>query len=211
MSSKYVRKFLSLGHSKSYLVAGIPRCGTTLIWAAIASRISVYTYTDFVVDLKNFSPQRGHLYKTHDFPEQLLNSDPVKVIFMFGNPMDSALSASKAFVGREQKACEHQHSFQYGSPDQVFEYDLYRLEENFDRWYQPQSFEFCSIRYEALYEGGVEERLRDFLQLDVSLPPQVVRKSSAKEHPRYKELAEIYGNLERKVNDAEDFKVWKRK
>ncbi len=81
----------------SIVIAGIGRCGTQLMYHSVANSMGFSLADKFLVDFsEEFNYARATVYKTHDFPPKVLPSH-AKVIFMFGNPMNAAISGLNSF------------------------------------------------------------------------------------------------------------------
>lgn len=187
------------------LVGGIGRCGTTLVYKAIRSNLFYRGAKKFVVDIpsRDFKPWR--VYKTHDYAPDFI--DPrVKVIFMFGNPMDAVVSAHKILGGPMHY--KHVKSPLHSEHDQIFTKDVMLKESHFDSWMKQQSFDFLSLRYEHLYRPEVRNIVEQFLEIKLNLPEHRQRSSSWKSHSEHEALATTYASLNKKVEEAESVKVW---
>jgi hypothetical protein len=186
------------------------RCGTTLVASAICRR-NILTYRDpgFLVNTSDlFFIRRGWVYKTHDFPN-LEHFDNLKVIYMFCDPIAAAISSSRAFVGREKRASYHCHAPTTHDPRDALNRDIYRLEENFCAWYREQKFEFISVRYESLWDERARGILEGYLGRRLHFPKLTERKAKY-EISENEDLLRVYGSLKRRIDAAEDVKIWKR-
>jgi hypothetical protein len=205
---KLVRKAMPASHA-AVVVAGLGRCGTTLIHDAIIhSSIRYRISGTFAVDLERTAFKRSYVYKTHDFPPDHLPAD-VKVIYMFGNPMDAAVSAFKAF-SEQSKHYRHVKSPYSAEHGRMFEKDVMLMEEHFDRWMQRQAFSFLSVRYESIYDQGVARAISEYLGVEITLPPRLARRSSWQDHPDRQKLLATYGSLAAKVSEAPNVRLWHR-
>jgi len=152
--------------------------------------------------------RNGVIYKTHDYPNIInLENDP-KIIFMFGSPLDSAVSATKRINAWGEEHYLHLHSDKFIPNEQLIHEDALLLEDLFDSWYKIQKFPFLSVRYESLYEDNVLQRLNDFLGYRLQMIPFEERKSSWKNHPKKDILKKTYNKLLEKINNAENVKIW---
>jgi hypothetical protein len=186
------------------LIGGLGRCGTTLVFDSILE--STYSYSrarQFVIDIASFDFEKSHVYKTHDFPPEALPSH-VRPIFMFGNPMDAAVSAS----GFGEQHYIHIRSPHFPNRHKVFEEDVLLLESHFDSWMRTQNFEFASVRYENLYDAEVLAGLGQFLGVELKLPPHKKRTTDWSAHKMRDQLQKTYASLARKIQAAPAFKVW---
>ncbi len=148
----------------------------------------------FVVTINGTDFAKGNVYKTHDFPPRSLHAD-VKVVFMFGNPMNAAVSSFKAFAGPGRQHYVHAHSPFADEHENLFERDVLLMERQFRAWMQPQEFTLCAVRYEALCDGSVCDQLGQFLNCEMRFPEFRERQSSWLSHERRPELENTYGKL----------------
>lgn len=197
--------YRSLMSRNAYVVAGMGRCGTTLVFNTL--RKYGLRGTRFLRSLDEHDYKRGLVYKTHDFPCFRL-PDHVKLIFLFGNPMDIVISTHRKINEWGRKHHAHLRSDEFIENDCLFECDSLQLADHFDAWYRPQNFRFISVRYESMFEPDVRARLEDFLEMSVPWPEFRQRKADWMKHPRRDALWELYGPLYRRIEQAEDLKIW---
>lgn len=191
----------------AFVVAGMGRCGTTLMYEAL--RTYGLLGTPFLSSLTSHGVYKGgRVYKTHDFPGRSLPPH-VKLVFLFGNPMDIVISTDRKINEWGRRHHAHLGSDEFVQNDVLFERDSLRLADHFDAWYRPQPFEFVSVRYEALFDPSVRARLEHYLELAVPWPVFRKRKADWTTHPRREELWSLYGALCRRIEQAEDLTVWK--
>ena len=137
----------------SAICAGMGRCGTWWLCHSIENHfnkfVSFFNFGDIV-----FSP--GELYKTHDYPPPSALPH-MKIIYMFGSPMNIIISAMKNFDFKEAmvgklyyKSWEAFYKFHNADVlehHKIYDKDTLHLEENFDRWYKQQPFPFMTLKY----------------------------------------------------------------
>ena len=189
------------------VVAGLGRCGTKLIFKALKAHGYAH-HPDFITrfdGVAGFAP--GFAYKTHDLPPEAL-PEQVKLIFLFGDPLNIAISVHERMNAWGRRHHDHMQSALYVDNDCVFERDTLRLHEHFAAWYRPQPFPFLSVRYEALGTAAAREALADFLGHAVPLPPFRPRRSDWTTHPRREALKRVYGDLQARVAEADDVRRW---
>jgi len=211
----YVREvkrfFKSLTDDNAYIISGLGRCGTTLMQRALIDSRGVVKSKHFLSRFKDEKKYtKGSIFKTHDFPPTMLPPH-VKLIFMFGNPMNAALSGYNEFTRPEAKHFHHIGATEVPDREQVFSKDILMLERHFDTWYQQQGFDFISIRYETLYTEETLTMLAEYLGFDVHLPPYRPRSTDWNQHDRSEELEKTYGALNTKIESAENCKIWLKK
>ena len=204
---KKIRRALKPLFSKNaFIVAGLGRCGTTLMYNAITKTSNATKEKKF---LARFGEQdryvKGTIYKTHDLPPAHLPPH-VKLVFMFGNPMNAALSGFHEF--EDDRHYHHVGSDRFGHRENIFTEDILLLEKHFDSWYRPQNFEFIAIRYESLYEEQTLDMLEEYLGFRVALPPFRKRKTNWESHPMKDSLQKTYSRLDAKIRAAEACRIW---
>ncbi len=193
--------------SQSVVVAGLGRCGTTLVQRAFVQH-GFRPHNQFVNDLgTELTGPAGTVYKTHHYPPDSLPEN-VRLIFMFGNPMNIALSVHRRINKWGRDHHDHLGSDGFVSNDSVIGSDTLQLSRLFDAWYRPQGFGFMTIRYESLYEPPVRAALNDYVGFDVPLASRRARETDWESHPDSSLLLETYGELAARIDQAEDCKVW---
>ena len=204
-----VRRFLkSLSEDNAYIISGLGRCGTTLMqFALIESRglIKSRRFLSRFSDEKNFV--KGTLYKTHSAPPVRLPPH-VKLVFMFGDPMNAALSGYKEFSKENDKHFQHIGASEVPDREDIFSRDVLMLEQHFDAWYQRQGFDFISVRYETLYTEETQSMLAEYLGFRLKLPPYRQRSTDWHQHERRDELAATYAGIGNKIEAADDCRIW---
>lgn len=225
------------------IVASLGRCGSTLVYDVLGMRyyrqeyrqhviyiddhiVDDYFYTPKTIERAFDSPQgemlrgqykKGYVYKTHDFPPAYLPPH-VKVIYLFGNPVDLVLSAKQLdgltvnppderFTGLDLHIRNFRGNF--SEKEQLFEKDVLRLEDNFNRWYKQQSFPLLAIRYETLWEN--QDAIKEFTGYgNFKLPPQRPRKDikSKCDEALLEKIRGIYVGLEKKIKTCDDAKIF---
>ena len=197
---------------KSYVVASLGRCGSTLITDCIYKHISTGIKDDHRqkrVFLEKYPKEfkKGYVYKTHlypiDFPENC------KVIFTFGDPLDIILSVVRKSKKTHWKEAHFKNmgANKEDLPKIMFE-DVLGLERMFDAFYKAQSFDLLCIRYETMWEN--EDKISDFLGFKIRLPKKTARKTFPSKHDKSKIQAfkSSYESLITKIEQAEDIKRW---
>lgn len=158
----------------------------------------------------------GTLYKTHDYPPPSAQ-DHMKIVYMFGNPMNIIASAMEKFHFRESmvgrlyytpwEAFYKFHNADVLEHHKIYDQDTLHLEENFDRWYKPQTFPFVAIKYETFHQIDLEP-LYEFLGFKFDLIPYKKRESHWRDHPRCDRLWSTYKRLADKIDDAPPIKFF---
>ena len=199
------RRLLS---KEAVVVAGLGRCGTTLVHLSLIdygfspkASILLCRFEDVTKFLD------GYVYKTHDFPPKFLPNN-VKLIFMFGNPLDIVISVTNQINNWGREHHKHLGSDLFEENVSLFYKDTLQLHKHFNLWYRQQSFPFISIKYEALYKQESLAKLNEFLGFQLTLPPYRKRSSCWSNHPQKERLLETYGDLFNKVESSQDITIW---
>lgn len=197
--------------NEAIIIAGLGRCGTTLLHNSIVQNHYYKGHKQIIKfsnDIINYN--NGIIYKTHDYPpSNLLNN--VKVIFMFGNPMNTAISTHRRINEWGKSHHYHLGSEKFVENDDILSNDSLNLYNLFKAWIKSQNFEFLSLRYESLYNEPSLELLREYLGFNVKLLPYIPRKTDWNTHRERKSLELTYGDLENLIMDTCDAKIWKKK
>ncbi len=198
-------------HRDPIIIAGLGRCGTTLVYKSIMNN-HYYKGYDGIVQISNYKGtyDKRTIYKTHDYPPLKLPKN-VKVIFMFGDLYNTVVSTHYQINLFSKLHHKHLSSKGHKTNDEIFYKDTFNLNKLFEAWYQPQNFEFLSLRYESLYKKKTIEVLSEFLELDLQLLPQKTRKTDWTKNPLKEEIVKTYGVLYDKIEKSDDVKIWKIK
>lgn len=192
------------------MIVGLGRCGTTLVEESIIEnhhfrRHPDYLYVDRFAEVNSYT--KGFIYKTHDYPPDNL-PEHLKLIFMFGNPMNIALSTHKMINKWGKEHHYHLNSDLFRTNDIVIRKDTMRLNELFEKWYRPQNFSFISVKYESLYESKTLNIVSDYIGFSLKLFPKKERTSDWKTSEYSEQLKETYGDLAKKIDGSEAVKFW---
>jgi hypothetical protein len=188
------------------VIAGLGRCGTTLLTRSLVHTLKGKNY--FIDELKGSEFRSGTVFKTHDYPVFGDVKVYPKVIFMFGNPLDTIVSTIRVINEWGHKHYSHLHSKKFVPNESLIYEDGLNLERLFDEWYKPQKFSFLSIRYESIYEKESQKLLSRYLDYKIKMLPYKERKSNWSNHPQKEILLKTYGSLLEKINNAENCKLW---
>lgn len=195
---------LSQGRPRQVLVASVPRCGSTLLFRAVAGHPPGRHFPrgnkdcQFITSLDNI-PDTPFL-KTHSpAPEELPND--LRVIFIFGNPIQAVWSTwEKRFKRRHFEICGYRGE----EPPDILHRDDLGYERIFDSWMQIQSPQVARIRYERLWEN--KHLIEEFIGRPIVLPPHRTRQTDVPAETR-RLLATTYASLCEKSELARDFSV----
>lgn len=198
-----IRRFVT-PYQLSYavVVAGLGRCGTTLLYRAILDSPGLQPrekWTDRMAHL-----QAGAVYKTHGFPPRQAIG-PAKVCFVFGDPRNIVVSAHDK--SRDWLARHYRHlDADLRNVRQFAEADTLRLREHFEAWYRPQAFELLTIRYETMCNYLRE--IESFLGVPLAPITFRPRRSNWRTHPKASSIGESQAALWETIRSAEDIKAW---
>ncbi|MDT9266490.1 tetratricopeptide repeat protein [Limnospira sp. PMC 1223.20] len=176
----------------NFIVAGIPRSGTTMIFRVLAG-----------LPPGNTTPRHyfSSVKKTHALAPQKLPKE-YKVIFIFGDVINSIISTKSS---RYDKF----HFLNCGCTKDPENTDIY-LEDAlnytamFESWNQDNGYPVISVRYEAIYNNV--DRISEFLGINLILPPFKPRstKHSDCSDDQLQNIKTTYQNLIDKVQNAPD-------
>ena len=136
---RYSGQFSDSG--KRIVVAGIPRCGTTLLWRAIVG-LGPGQYTP-----KGYT---GGIIKTHSQAPKTL-PEGYKVLFLFGDIINAVISTKlKRYDQRHFTNCGCSKDV---SKTDIFEEDALNYEKIFDSWMRDNGYPVLAVRYEVLFDN----------------------------------------------------------
>jgi hypothetical protein len=126
-------------------------------------------------DLKGVRFRPGAVYKTHDFPYDLIAPPRLKIVFLYGRPSDSVLSLVRCYESKGPAWMERHfaHMHADGSYGELFQRDVLRIGEQIEAWSGVRNANVLGIRYSALWDKI--EILNRFVGFDVRLPPWIER------------------------------------
>ncbi len=202
----------------SIVIAGFGRCGTWWLHNSInPEKNPTFNFHSFFsfgdVDFR----RSKYIYKTHDLPPPMMRPN-VRVIYMFGNPMNVIESGMENFTFRKPlvdtdngysawEAFYKHHNADILEHKNIYKKDTLRLENDFDQWYRPQPFPFIALKYETLASIDLGP-LYDFLGFRFDLLPFVERESCWTSSPHADDMRSAYGNLADKIERAAPLKVF---
>lgn len=192
------------------LIAGLGRCGTTLVRDAILNNSSYVRAGKFIREIENTSFSKNTVYKTHCYPPKSLPEN-LKVVFLFGNPIDIVISTH--YKINEWGRLHHQHlqSDAFIPNDTILNKDTLNLYHQFDQWYKHQPFTFISVKYENLYDQKTVKFLSDYLEIPFILPKFRQRQSYLKNLFLRDNVLACYGSLNDKIEkNTTPFKLWEK-
>lgn len=147
----------------------------------------------------------------------------VKLIYVFGDPINSVLSHFRRRITNKRSWCKHhcmniQGDYKkFSSRWDLKDYlrngvDLFRLEEHFDNWtsLKPESidYDYMILKYETASRH--ENQIKDFLETDVSMSFRIRNSDWKAEQEDIKtKLIDMYGSLLLKCNQFDQIKLIK--
>ena len=192
---------------KTIVIAGMGRCGSTLLFKSVGGSWEKSIREIFVRDLREEDIQPGRILKTHDFAPEFL-PPYVKVVYLFGDPFEIVLSS---WDKMKQKDITQHVIHMHGAVERqehMFSEDVFRLEENFHSWHREHSYPVLTVRYETMWQNL--DSIRDFIGKPVSLPSYKKRWNYLEGMTKSEltSLRKTYGRLKDKVTTAPDVTIW---
>jgi tetratricopeptide (TPR) repeat protein len=194
--SKKYSEILIASQNKGIIVAGIPRCGTTLVFRALAT-----------LPKGNTTPSNyyGLIKKTHCLAPKSLPRG-YKAVFMFGDVVRAVISTRKSRY-------EKNHFLNCGcikNPEETNIYieDALNYERMFDSWHQKHNYPVICLRFENLHKNV--DILNTFLNTNVSLPEKIRRSTKYSDCSRkdLKQIKNTYQSLMKKVHSTPDISIY---
>ena len=242
LRQKISRYFFGNNIKNTIIVCSLGRCGSTMLvnnlknyYHQQPSRMDIVRLDDHIqMDLvtddstieRGFDGEAsmalrgqyllGHVYKSHDFPPAYLPSH-VKVIFLFGNPIDIVLSAleldKRPLTGVDSRFTALDLHIRNLRGDikkkaDLFDKDVLRLEEQFDCWFKTQAFPLLRLRYETMWEHQSE--IRSFIGIDRFKLPKKKQRKYLRGKYNDSTLANLelnYSQLSKKIQNAPNFLI----
>jgi hypothetical protein len=167
-----------------------------------------FRFNSIMPKLSRGNLKSGAAYVTHDYPPDNLPTN-VKVIYMFSDPRDVAISVCRQI--NVWGGAHHSHLSRYARfrpNEQVLMEDSLGLYDHFVTWMAEHKFPFASVRYDALGSQSVREQLAMWLGFMPVFPEWRQRPSIWSEHPKSEDIDSSYKKLTELVCAADDFRVW---
>lgn len=179
-------KKLFNGHNPdtTIIVAGLGRSGTTIVADELKKQYKVFSKDYFISRFQDYNCTNtiekrkkkirpGYLYKTHDFAPKILPSY-VKVIFIYGNPINTTFSAKKNY---KKKAM-----LKFGSDSslfpKLFEQDIMNLYDILKSWIHHKHIPILAMKYEVMWNS--ENEIRNFTDFTEFKLPAYIRRTDYK-------------------------------
>lgn len=217
LSERYKKKLKKLGVSALFhlsnrysdiVVASFGRAGSTLVHKALIegmaqarfgarqdpvfrSRLSRGAFDGPRVKLKP-----GFVYKTHEYPGNLQRSSKTRAVFLFGSPLEAALSVRNQF-DTEGENWVRAHFRNLGRPyryEDLLQEDVLGFRDQCLAWMTFTDMPVLCLRYEAIWENA--ERLSEFCGFPVPLPERRARSQKLVDPSALAQAKATYGQLE---------------
>ena len=185
--------------TKRVLVASMPRCGSTMLFRAIAGLEQGSTMpTDY----------SGPHLKSHTFSPDRFGGQVDVAVFLFGDVPASVVSTRNHRYTQEHfENCGAGHL----SPNKVDIYDADHLnfEEMFDAWMARTAIPHVCVRYGQVH--ALAPTIAGLIGVPFSLPPKRRRRTQPMDIPQEDRnwIRRAYGSLIDKVAHAPDLSWWK--
>ena len=180
------------------VIAGIPRCGTTLMARAAAGIVPANQWPD------RQEPIRG-VIKRHAAIELGDASGIIAGIFLFGNIEESILSTRRTRM--DEKHLQNCLCPMKLKDVDILRRDDLRYENIFDDWTGPWAFPILSLRYETFW-NHIQE-IEEFLGRQLTLPEKKARVTKPGNFSGYEVslIKNTYKSLIEKVKNMPDFSI----
>lgn len=196
------------------VIASTGRAGSTMLFDAIAvnlvkqrfrisrkSRISDFLKwfsTGYIDRIENLPDEPYLISKTHDLFSGSWGSG-YKFIFIYGDPLESALSVEKMVKNEGQQwFLEHQfHLRANGDYDDLFQKDVLAYQAQLENWLAQRDRNIVCIDFDDLWNN--EERLSDLLGFEVELPKKRPRCEKSQISSINEELFEFLRNVKSRL------------
>lgn len=211
MAWRLFQRFYSSTKLPGVVLASYGRSGSTMLYEAIGGAMSPGRFSRgrrFVFDLSwslaEDPPKRGTVCKTHDYPQALRGRDDLKSVFVFGSPIEAVRSVILQHQTRGAEwVQEHlDHLKSTGRFEDITTNDVLGIGAQLDAWTTFTGAPVLCIRYEALWREI--DRLRDFTNLNVELPPKRARDPKKLCDADEAAIKNTYDRLEKRVATLPD-------
>lgn len=208
-------RFLAAAGSASrvppILCPSIGRVGSTLLWSALVKGRAQALFGNYRPgdwrrigrsrwDLAGHRLEAGTVCKTHDFPYELNLEQPLRIVFLYGQPSDVVLSVLRCHRTKGAAWIEDhlRHMHAHGGFDDIIDHDVLRLEEHVEAWLSLRGADVLSLSYDALWEHA--DILDDFVGFPVTLPDRIERNFDELSHETVQRVRHTYSALDRRIS-----------
>ena len=184
-----IRKFVlprAFKDHPRFVVASSGRSGSTMLFRAVASSFLHFRFggkfnswflrrcrsagSDFVDRIEDLCDRDVYFAKTHDTYHKI--SGNVKIIFIYGDPLESALSVMKLVETKGHdwflKHIEHLHGS--GQFSEILQKDVLNYEGQIESWLGANDPDLFCVSFDHLWNKMDE--LSEFLGFTLVLPPK---------------------------------------
>jgi len=190
------------------IVASMGRSGSTLVAKTLVDGANKFYLPhnmiklSFQPDLRQANLEAGQVVKTHDYPESLNNRrEPIKVIFVFGPAVESALSVRLMLEkrGRSWVEAHLRHLKSSATPEQILDDDNLKVYDQLRKWCTYEGHPTLCVHYDYLWDA--QEEIARFIGRPFPLPPRKTRESKSVISDSEKRRAELcYGPIDKTID-----------
>lgn len=180
---KSMMRPLLMSDLPSVVVASPGRSGSTVIFEALVAGMAKkrfglsHRYLKGLVrcdawKLSSCILRPGYVHKTHDLPSKNLWVSNTKIIFVFGDVVDtvtSVISCQERF-GRDWVEEHLKHLNAIGEMTDILDKDILQIGEQLSSWFEADDLDLMLVHYEAIWEPGFKEMLSKFVGFEAELP-----------------------------------------
>ena len=159
-----------MSNQANLIIAGIPRCGTTMMWYA-SQGLEAHSRMP-----RNYALGDTPVLKTHQRPSHLKIASEARAIFMYGDPL-------LAVISTRIHRWDSRHFWNCGcsadpATSDIYSSDILGYEAMFDEWVllRPQKCRTLLLRYETMHDHVAT--ISEFLGREIVLPPRRERSTS---------------------------------
>ncbi|CAK27101.1 Hypothetical protein SynRCC307_0198 [Synechococcus sp. RCC307] len=202
------------------LIASMGRSGSTLLFDAVAEAL-ISTRNLLIPrafakalirrggawNLRTIRFFPGVVYKTHGFPDHLPENFTGKIIFIYGDPIDAALSIinCRDKLGEMWFSSHLTHLFakeSFLSDDN----DPFQFSRQIQSWMNYQGSPVLVLRYETLWD--YTNKISEFLGFNISLPPRKARSNISESELDVARYIDAYTPLRAQMLDLPDVYIY---
>ena len=192
---------------KPIIIAGLGRCGTTLVRDTF-EKSGYIKARRFLKVIKPNSYEEGIIYKTHAYPPDALQSD-VKLIFLYDDPYDIIYSTYKQMNRWGKNHHIHFESSEYVENKSVLRKDTLNLEKMFRAWMSKKPFKFLSVPYKSLSNIENQQKIASFTNHEFKIEDFKKRTPVSHQSREFKIMKDVYLKSYQLYNQYPVLKEWK--
>lgn len=198
----------SMGRSGSTVLTKSLQVSSAKSYFPIFKNLGQKVISENAWDLKTTKFRNGVIYKTHCLADELNDVNNIKVIFVYGSAIDSALSVlrCKEKYGQTWIDLHFQHLRAKGNIEDIKKFDVLRFEEQIKGWRSKENLQRLIIKYDSLWK--YEKDISDFVGFDFKMEKRKSRPNYKIINPiDFEELKENYSNLEKYIQNLPDIEI----